>query len=282
MYLSYFSDEAHHNLEEALKLGNSLGLKYVELRSIDGVNVLDLTAEDVSRVKGLLAKYSMKVSCLATPFFKCALPGEATLFKGNLHAAKERGYAEHLQLLYKGVKLAQQFETNRLRIFSFWRTEKADFRPLLQTAIELTLEATNGTGILPCLENEGACNIGSSEELAEAADHFKDIPLGFIWDPGNCIWMGTIPSDEAFLTFAPKISLVHLKDAAIHNGKPIGTLIGEGNVDYRKELRRIAKVFDGPLTLEPHWAPDGNLAESMRKSVQSVREIAQTIGLNLT
>ncbi len=84
MQLSYLPDEMIDDFERGLQLGAEWGLRHVEVRLVDGVNVLDLSDEQVQRTAQLIEQYGMRVSGLATPFFKCQLPGTEDADAGPL------------------------------------------------------------------------------------------------------------------------------------------------------------------------------------------------------
>ena len=281
MYISYFTDEAHDDFAEALRLGRSWGLHCAEVRTIDGVNILDATDEQIMRAKRLLDQYEMTVSAVATPFLKCVMPGSNPAESGPTHGAKEMTYDDHLRLLARGVELAQIFGANRMRIFSFWRVSGDSFWPILAEAVAATLEACEGSGVVPCLENEGACCIGISPELAEASRRLADSRLKFIWDPGNCTGAGMAPRVQDWEVFKNRIGLVHIKDRLVADGKSEPCPPDKGSTGYLGELQRIAKVYDGPLTLEPHYRPGGNSTEGMRQCVVALQSLCQQTGIEL-
>jgi len=280
VYISYFTDEAHDDFAEALHLGKSWGLHAAEVRTIDGINILDATDEQVARAKKLLDQYEMSVSAVATPFLKCVMPGSAPAESGPMHGAKELSYDDHLRLLKRGVELAQFFGTNTMRIFSFWRAS-TDFWPTLQEAVAATLAACEGSGVVPCLENEGACCIGTSQELAEAAGRLTDQRLKFIWDPGNSTSAGMVPRIQDWDAFKDRIGLVHIKDRLVGaNDKPIPP--GQGSTGYAEQIRLIAQTYDGALTLEPHYRPNGDMTEGMRQCVVALKQLCAEAGIALS
>jgi sugar phosphate isomerase/epimerase len=272
------------DFETSLRLGVEWGLRHADIRTVDGVNVLDLSDAQVARTKELLHQYGMSVGAVATPFFKCTLPGQAEGVLGDMHSARTLSYADHVALLPRAVTVAQAFGASYLRIFSFWRQPGVDFWPALDAAVQAALDATAGSGVVPCLENEGACFIGTSAELAEAARRYPDSGFNFIWDPGNSTHSGMTPRGEDFVVFAGRIAQVHLKDGRYDaaTGKAAATVLGAGDTDYHTELRRLqADGYDGALTLEPHYCPEGDCVEGMRQSVAAIRRIAAEVGVAL-
>ncbi len=285
MHLSYLADEMLDDLPQALTLGKQWGLRYTEIRSANRINVLDMDDQLVRTIKQMLDDHGMRVSALATPFFKCTLPGRTAEEAGPMHNAQERSYADHVALLPRGVEIAQMLGAPAIRIFSFWRTTKdATFWEEMNKGVDAAIEAAQPAGISVCLENEGACCIGTSAELAEAAQKLTNPALKFIWDPGNSTRSGMPPRPEDFEQFAQRVALVHLKDGTydVGSGKDAAALIGEGQTDYHAELRRLQAIgYDGALTLEPHYCPQGDCVEGMRQSIAAIRRIAAEIGLDL-
>lgn len=283
MHISYLTDEAHDDFAKALELGRQWGLRYAEVRTIDGVNVMDCTDEQIARAKRLLDDHGMTVSAVATPFLKCTIPGQTGAQAGPMHGARQLTYEEHLALLKRGVQLAKAFGTDKIRIFSFWRQDGVDFWGRLEEAVAATLEAVAGTGVTPCLENEGACFIGTSQELAQAAERLTDPRLKFIWDPGNSTYSGMPPREEDFAKFINRVGLIHIKDARYDaaQGKYVPALVGQGETNYAAELKRISAHYKGVLTLEPHYKPGNDLTEGMRQSVEALRALAAEVGITL-
>jgi sugar phosphate isomerase/epimerase len=284
MYLSYFTDETHTDFETALRLGKEWGLDHVEIRVVNGVNLMDLSDAQVADARALLDRYGMRVSAVATPFLKCDLPHledkeESAGNKGPLHGAKALRYANHLALLPRGVALAQAFGTNRMRIFSFWRAPRdGQFWRTMDEAVEKSLAAVAGSEIEVCLENEGACCIATTAELVELAARYASTDLKIIYDPGNSTRAGMPPRLYDFAAFHDRIALVHLKDGVAVEGTESGEerLIGEGDTGYDLVLRHLYDAgYRGALTLEPHYCPDGDCTEGMRQSVEAIRTIAR-------
>lgn len=283
MYISYLPDEMQGiSFEESLRIGAELGIRCVEMRSVDGVNCIDLNDDQVTSAKRLLDQYGMKVASLATPFFKCTMPGLDHKASGPMHAAREMSYEEHLDMISRGVEVAKAFGTDKMRLFTFWYKEGVDYWETLNEAVKEALARVEGTGITLGVENEGACMIRTSKDLAEAVSRL-DARVKFIYDPGNSARVGHTPQQSELDVFGDRIALVHVKDGRYNpeTDSSQADLIGEGAVDWMTELGRIAKVYDGPLTLEPHYAPDGDTVRGMRESVAALRRLAEANGIKL-
>ncbi len=286
MYISYLPDEMLDNFERALQLGAEWGLRHVEVRLVDGVNVLDLSDAQVARTKALIERYGIGVSGLATPFFKCTLPGQEATEAGPLHGARQLSYQDHLDLLPRGVEIAQALGAPAMRIFSFWDdpAQREQFWQIFPEAVAAALDASAGSGVIPALENEGACFIGTAADLAEVTQRLPQSDLQFIWDPGNSTRSGMPPRREDVERFFDRIALVHIKDGTYDATSDSGaaSLIGEGETDYATELQRLRqKGYDGALTLEPHYCPGDDCVEGMRQSLQALRRFAREAGISL-
>ena len=117
--------------------------------------------------------------------------------------------------------------------------------------------------------------IRHTADLAEAARRL-DPRVKFIYDPGNAARIGYPPRQEDLDVFADRIALVHVKDGVWDPEKKqsVASLVGEGAVNWSTELKRIASKYTGPLTLEPHYAPDGDTVRGMKETVAALRRIA--------
>lgn len=70
LVLTGFADEISDRLEEQLDVLVSEGISYLELRSVYGKNVLELTDEELVRLKSALSKTSIRVSSIGSPIGK--------------------------------------------------------------------------------------------------------------------------------------------------------------------------------------------------------------------
>jgi len=122
MKVGIFSDGVSQDFEYALEVIKELRVRYVELRSMWGKNLMDLSSNELKRVKELIEKKSLKVSDIASPVFKCHLREERKdKPTGDTHLFQEENYTEHLKTLEHSFLLAKMFATNIVRVFSFWR-----------------------------------------------------------------------------------------------------------------------------------------------------------------
>jgi len=104
--LSAFADEIAPDLATQIAVLESEGIHALELRSVEGINVLDLTDAQVADIAGVLAAHGITVSAIGSPLGKAPVDGE---FHAQLHRL------EH------ALTLARFFHTPFVRIHpSMW------------------------------------------------------------------------------------------------------------------------------------------------------------------
>jgi len=266
--LSVITDEVSQDLESASKFAKDFNLEGVELRNVWGKPPQNLL-EESNRIKKILAKYELKVSAIASPFFKA-----------DLNNPKE--YAKHLEILRRCIELAKNLETNIIRGFTFWRTG-----PLEEHIDEIIekfqkpLEIVESEDIILGIENEPATFVRNGRELYQFLNRVKSKNVKAVWDPGNVIFdpSGEVPYPDGYRYVRGEIVHVHIKDGVRkgEEGKPEWVAFGEGEVDYRGQLKALKDDgYDGYLSLETHWRlkkipkdliikPSGEVYSSLRE-----------------
>src|SRR4051794_574276 len=69
------SDEFSPDPEIAFPAMAAVGMQGAELRVINGRNIIDLSDDELDRVRGLADAYGLEIIGLASPVLKCELPG---------------------------------------------------------------------------------------------------------------------------------------------------------------------------------------------------------------
>lgn len=65
--LSAFADEISPNLDEAVAVLKDCGIGAIDLRGVDGTNVMKFTDAQVSQIKKTLRREKISVACIASP-----------------------------------------------------------------------------------------------------------------------------------------------------------------------------------------------------------------------
>jgi sugar phosphate isomerase/epimerase len=262
--LGVLTDEVSANLTEALEWTAAQGLTHVEIRMVDGINVVNLTDEQVERVLFEVEKRGLFVSAIASPLFKCSLDPSRPAASGDTFGQAEEDVAAHMDKLRRTIKIAKKLKTSRIRIFSFWREldpgrcETEIVRHLKNAAAVAANE-----NMLLLLENEPSCNGGYASEVANLARQVDSPAMKVLWDPGNEEYGGRQSFPEGYGKVKEFVSHVHLKDAWIgENGRPRCVPIGSGRVPVIEQIQALeAGGYRGFYTIETHYIPEGGTAK---------------------
>ncbi|MGC8843444.1 MAG: sugar phosphate isomerase/epimerase family protein [bacterium] len=235
------------------------GVQYAELRSIWGRNILDMEDKELEKAREILRKAGMKVSCIASPLFKCHLFQEEEP-KGDLHLARERPLDEQWEILKRSLQLAHFFNAPIVRTFSFWRVcePNEEIYKRIAPYLREAAEETHKEGLILALENEHSCFAGSGRETASLLSFVGSPYLKVIWDPGNAFFAGEVPYPEGYNAVKEKVVHIHIKDARLNpeSKQPEWALIGEGEIDFPAQLRALKEDgFAGVISLETHISP---------------------------
>jgi len=289
--LAAITDEISQDLDTALRVCESLGMESVELRTVDGTQVVEHDAATVRRIGSALRGRGFGCAVVDTPFLKAAPVGEAV------------GDAEWTTLR-RGVELAAELGAGIVRVFGGARPPGAagPARPVSPAAAGTTPREPLATapqirwtgdalaragaiasdaGVRLALEIEWESAVATRAEAAEVVAAMGCDGLGIVWDPGNeARFAGAAPPDGVDPAVAQRIVHVHVKDADANGA---WTRVGSGLVDWGAELRTLAAAgYDGLLSLETHYQlPQGGLPAATRESAAALRAIAAEEGIAL-
>lgn len=251
-----------------------------ELRCLWDVNLADLDDDGIQRAKKLIADRGVKVSCIASPFFKCDLFGAESV-TGMTHGAVERGMEEQMALLEKLISLCDTFDTRFIRVFAFWKRGELtdDIEGRIIDAFEKPAARAAEAGVILGLENEHACYLGTGVETARVAAAINSPGLKVVWDPGNAFAAGEAPFPVGYEAMKPHLVHVHVKDAVRDDeGKVTFVRIGDGEIDYPGQFRALkADGYDGYISLETHYRPYGNAEQGSRLCLESLNEMLGSV-----
>lgn len=261
--LGVLTDEVSRNLTEALDWAAATGLKHVEIRMVDGRNVMELSDDEADWVRRETEVRGLFVSCLASPVFKCSLDPARPVASGDTFGQKEQSVEAHFVKLRRAIEIARRLGTHRIRIFSFWReTDPSLYLADIAGKLKEAAEVAAREDIILLLENEPACNGGYADEVVQLVRAVGSDHLKVLWDPGNEAYGGRIAYPDGYREVKDVLGHVHLKDAVIGaDGKPRCVPIGKGSVLFAEQIRALeSDGYQGLYTLETHYIPDGGTA----------------------
>ena len=284
--VSVLSDEISQDFGRALEVASKeFGLEYVDLREINKKNIMSWDAKEVAEARRLLEKYRVRVACIASPIFKVDWPG-APRSKYSPTAAEFGAsftYPQQDELLDRAFELARAFNTDRIRIFDFWRLEdQAPYRQAIDTKVREAAVKAGKRGLTLVIENEMACNTATGAESARLLMEIKEPALELNWDPGNAAERDEVPYPDGY-AHLPKgrIGHIHCKDASRSaDGKTWEwAAMGRGVIDWAGQFRALKQDgYHRAVTLETHWKGGGTPEESSRQSMAGMKALLQKAG----
>jgi sugar phosphate isomerase/epimerase len=266
--LSVITDEIDARLGSALDVCEDLGISAVELRTVDGVQVVDQAPERLGALRQELDSRGFRVCALASPFLKCG--------RGEDPPAQER-------VLDRALQAASILSAPVVRAFAYWREpDPGAALPELGRRLSRAAERASGAGVTLALENEHECNVATSAEALAALDTADAPALRLIWDPGNAAMLA--PVSFAGLggleTISDRVVHVHVKDVSASG---TWTRIGDGIVDFSALLGYLdGRGYDGYISFETHYQRDGSGELSTRDCVAALRSIALEAGVDIS
>jgi sugar phosphate isomerase/epimerase len=255
--LSVITDELDPCLGPALDICEELGIGAVELRTVDGTQIVDHSPDALRAMRQQLDDRGFRVCAIASPFLKC-----------------DRGEDQD-DVHERALVAAELLSAPIVRAFSYWREgDLTAALPEIADALGRAASRASEVGVTLALENEHDCNVATSAELRAALDATASPDLRVIWDPGNAAMLDR----EAFSGLGgleaiyDRVTHVHLKDVTAAGS---WTRIGDGIVDFAGLLRYLQdKGYDGYLSFETHYQRDGSGALATRDCVAALRAIA--------
>ncbi len=279
MELAVITDEIDADLGRALDVMAEYGVRGAELRTLWDKNIADAPRAYWERAKGLLDAHGMHAVGVASPFFKCDLPGaEAEGPAGPLHSASARGLGDQIALLEHCIEAARFFDTNLIRVFSFWKRGPLtpEIEDRIVDAFAEPAALAERAGVILGLENEHACCLGTGAQTARVLAEIDSPAVRAIWDPGNAFMDGEAPYPTGYAAIRNFVTHVHVKDAVVRPGslQPAWAVVGGGQIDYAGQIAALrADGYAGYLSLETHWDGGGNKEASSRLCLDALRKM---------
>lgn len=258
--LGVLTDEVTANFEEALDWAVEQGLKHVEVRVINGRNVVTLNDDQAMEVRRQVEARGLFISAIASPLFKCALDPSRPIASGDTFGQKEESVDAHFDNLHRVIQLAKLLGTTRIRIFSFWREADPQlYREDIVRHLRQAAQVAQREDIQLLLENEPSCNGGFAEEVAAILRSVDSSALRGLWDPGNEAYGGREAFPAGYGFMKDILAHVHLKDAYVcADGTARCVPLGSGSVPVIPQLKALlADGYDGLFTIETHFIPEG-------------------------
>lgn len=284
--VSVLSDEISQDFGRALEVAaKEFGLGYVDLREINKKNIMSWDAKELAEARRLLEKFHVRVACIASPVFKVDWPGapKSKYSPAGAEFGAAFTFNQQDELLERSFELAKAFNTDRIRIFDFWRLEdQAPHRKDIDEKVRAAAVKAGKRGLTLVIENEMACNTATGAESARLLNAIQERSLELNWDPGNAAHRDEIPYPDGYARIPKgRIGHVHCKDAVKGaDGKTWEwAAMGRGVIDWAGQFRALKQDgYRRAVTLETHWKGGGTPEESSRQSFAGMKALLQKAG----
>jgi L-ribulose-5-phosphate 3-epimerase len=268
------------DLDAALAGMTAVGMTGAEMRVVGGKNMIDLSDDDVDRVRDTVEKHGMEIMSLASPVLKCVLPDSSPLDSRVQHDVfgSPFTYEDQPRLSRRAFEIAERLGARIIRVFSYWRTvEPERCYGRLAEALQALADEAAKRGMVIALENEHACNVGTGVEAGKFLATLDHPALQLLWDPANAFVLGENAFPDGYNAVpANRIVHVHAKDCFVKDHKPTWGPVGEMGIDWRGQIDALRRDgYTGWLSLETHWTgPNGDKFEASTICGRNLKQLA--------
>jgi sugar phosphate isomerase/epimerase len=234
--LSAFADEAADSAADQIAALKQAKIDHVDLRSVDGINIVELPVDHARQVKQQLDDAGIKVGMYGSPIGKTDIADDVEIELGRL---------DHLG------KMLEVFGATNVRAFSFYNKDGLPQGEWKRQAFDKLIKLRDRAaelGLVIYHENETEVYGDHPDQIVELAelrdDHFK-----LIYDFANYQRTGAEPWAN-WQRLKPMTDALHFKDQK-KSGDHVP--IGKGDTMANEIMVDAVKTgWSGPCTLEPH------------------------------
>jgi sugar phosphate isomerase/epimerase len=249
-------------------------VRCLDLRGAWGTNVLDMSDDEVERVRRMCADHGVQVACIGSPLGKSPL---------------EAPIEQELANLDRIIAIGDTLDCRSIRVFSFYPPDtstNAHYDQHVDAATERLArmaERAQAAGVVLLHENEKEI-VGDTLARCQALVAGVDNPhLRFLWDSANFVQVGEDHVvDRGWPMLGGLTAYVHIKDAHLSDGSVCPA--GDGDGQIRELLQNLLdQDYQGILALEPHLKFAGQYGgfsgeENMTIAVEALRRVMAEVG----
>lgn len=233
-----FADEIDNDLQKQMETLNELGIRYIEMRNVNGKNLSDYTLEEAKEIKRTLDENGFQLSAIGSPIGKIDINDD---------------FEPHFEKFKNVVAIAELMQTKYIRMFSFFIPKEQAAQTYTERVLEYWkrfADYAQAHGIVLLHENEKGIYGDNAERCKTILDALDPTVVRGIFDPANFVQCG-VDTAAAFDLLEKDIVYMHIKDAIKGSGRVVPSGEGDGNV--AQILTRLCDSgFEGFLSLEPH------------------------------
>ncbi len=273
-HIAVINDEISQDFEHACEIvSREFGMEWIELRGMWNKNMLKLDANEIAEARRILEKYKLRVTDIASPLFKVDWPGapQSKFSPKRDQFNADFTFEQQSEVLERSIELAKAFQTDRVRLFDFWRLDdQAPYRAAINDKLREAAGTAAKSKIILLLENEMACNTATAAESAKVLAQVKADNFMLNWDPGNAAAAGETPFPDGYKLLPKKrIGHCHCKDVTRKSDDKgyDWAAMGEGIIDWTGQFSALKRDdYHYAVSLETHWRGAATPEASSRQS----------------
>jgi sugar phosphate isomerase/epimerase len=273
--IGLITDEVSASLDEGLAFAREEGIDTIDLRVIDGRNVMALSRDELADAARRVRAAGLPVSCICTPLLKWSPPGKTAAKLGDQFGFALGDRTPH-EVYTQAFEAAEILGARNLRVFSYLAYDGYRVEDLRQPVDEL-LALADRFDMKLHVENEGVCNIGGFAGLEELVTAYSHPRLRALPDIANAFRTNMPPSADDLARLLPFTDILHMKDYSDAAGGFVP--VGEGDIPIAALLAATLPARNAPLTLTIETHARAEFAATTRRSVNGLRRLVDDLGL---
>lgn len=242
MFLTGIADEAGTNIERQIEAHKELGWRHIEIRNVDGKNLIDVDDTKFNQIAEKLDKGKMQVCCFA---------GQIANWARKISGS----FDLDLEELKRAIPRMHRLGTKYIRIMSYpndnWSDD--DWRGEVMERLRKLAQIAGEGGVTLVHENCSGWGGQNPERALDIMETVNSPYLKFVLDTGNrphaeaTVW-------DVYQKVKDYIVHVHIKDYGGEEGNRY-VFPGEGNCQVEKIIRDLlSSGYEGGFSIEPHMA----------------------------
>jgi sugar phosphate isomerase/epimerase len=239
--LSAFADEINENLQVQMEVLDKYGIRYIEMRGVNGKNITEHTTDEVREVRKQLDERGFGISAVGSPIGKIKITDDFT---------------PHLERFKHTVEVAQILGTKYIRMFSFYipkGEEPSKYKDEVMKRWSAFVKVVKGTSLVLLHENEKEIYGDTAKRCLDIINTMNCSYVKATFDPANFVQMDKEAYPDSFEILKDHIEYMHIKDALFLDHRVVPAGEGDGRVE--EILSQLMKNgYEGFLSLEPHLA----------------------------
>ncbi len=224
------NDEISQNLERAIDVCRELNIPGIELRLVEGENIVNFEKEKIRQIAKLIKEAGLEVCCVASPVFK------------KCKSDDDGKYRSDVELLKKAIGIAQELDSHLIRVFAFLREgQNSDLNKAIERFEELAC-IVQSREIVIAIENELTSFARTGRELNQFLRAIDSEAVRALWDPVNALLAGETPFPTGYEKVRDLVVHLHVKDLAVA-GRTLEQIefapVGEGKVNWVDQIKAL-------------------------------------------